>query len=108
MIIRIQYLITVIFYLDIFKAFDTVKHTSLLDLLDFFGFGQYFKRAIQTLYSEYNSSVKFPWGTACRLDISLGIKEGDPVAPFLFLLVMQTLEKVKLNAVNFLMILLFF
>ena len=60
-------------------------------MLDFFGFGQYFKRAIQTLYSDCNSSVKLPWGTTHRFNISRGIKQGDPAAPFLFLLVMQVM-----------------
>lgn len=80
-----------ILFIDIYKAFDTVKHNFLFDLLDFFGFGKYFKRAIQTLYSDCNSSVKLPWGTTHRFGISRGIKQGDPAAPFLFLLVMQAM-----------------
>lgn len=75
----------------IYKAFDTVKQTFLFDLLELFGFGQYFKKAIQALYTECNSSIELPWGTTHRFNISLGIKQGDPVAPFLFLLVMQAL-----------------
>ena len=63
----------------------------LSEVLDYLGFGQYFKRATQTLYSECNSSVKLPWGTTHRFNISRGIKQGDPAAPFLFLLVMQTM-----------------
>ena len=56
-----------------------------------FGFGQYFKRAIQTLYSDCNSSVKLLWGTTYRFNISRGVKKGDPAAPLLFLLVMQAM-----------------
>lgn len=78
-------------YIYIYKAFDTVKHNFLFDLFDFFGFDQYFKRAIQTLYNDCNSSVKLPWGTTHRFSISRGIKQGDPAAPFLFILVMQTM-----------------
>lgn len=66
-----------ILFIDIYKAFDTVKREFLFDLLDFFGFGQYFKRAIQTLYSDCKSSVKLPWGTTRRFSISRGIKQGD-------------------------------
>lgn len=80
-----------ILFIDIYKAFDTVQHDFLFNLLEFFGFGPYFIRAIQTLYNDCNSSVKLPWGTTHRFNISRGIKQGDPAAPFLFLLVMQTL-----------------
>lgn len=38
----------------------------LFDLFNYFGFGQHFKKAIQTLYSDYNSSVKLAWGTTHR------------------------------------------
>lgn len=80
-----------ILFIDFYKAFDTVEHTFLFNTLDFFGFGSYFKRAIQTLYEGCNSSVKLPYGITPRFNIERGIKQGDPIAPFLFLLVMQTM-----------------
>lgn len=80
-----------ILFVDIYKAFDTVSHDILFGVLELFGFGQYFIKAIKTLYNNCNSSVKLPWGTTHRFNILRGIKQGDPAAPFLFLLVMQTM-----------------
>lgn len=81
-----------IIIIDIYtQTFDTVKHDFLFDLLDLLGFGQYFKRAIQTLYSDYNISVKLPRGTTRRFSISRGIKQEDVASLLKFLLVMQTM-----------------
>lgn len=79
-------------FVDFYKAFDTVEHHFIFDVLEFFGFGDYFQRAIRTMYHNCNSSVKLPFGTTARFKIGRGIKQGDPAAPFLFLLVMQALS----------------
>ena len=81
-----------ILFVDYYKAFDTVEHQFIFDVMDFFGFGDYFKRAIRTMYHNCNSSVKLPFGTTARFPIGRGIKQGDPAAPYLFLLVMQALS----------------
>ncbi len=38
-----------ILFIDFYKAFDTIEHSFLFKTLEFFGFGSYFKSAIQTL-----------------------------------------------------------
>lgn len=88
------------FVVDYNKAFDTVEHHFIFDVLDFFGFGDYFKRAIQTMYQDSNSSVKLPFRTTPRFNIGREIKQGDSAAPYLFLLVMQALT-MCLNLNNF-------
>ncbi len=62
-----------------------------MDTLSFFGFGNHFIKAIRTVNSNCNTSIKLPFGTTPRFDTSRGVKQGDPSAPFLFLLVMQVL-----------------
>lgn len=80
-----------ILFVDFYKAFDRVEHDFMLETLDFFGFGEYFKRVIQTLYNGCNSSIKLANGTTPRFPIGRGIKQGCPISPFLFLLVTQTM-----------------
>ncbi len=77
--------------MDFYKAFDTVEHQFLFEILDFFGFGNYFRWAIQTMYQNCSNSVRLPFVTTPRFTIGKGIKQGDPAAPYLFLLVMQAL-----------------
>lgn len=80
-----------ILLVDYYKAFDSVDHSFLMETLGFFGFGSNFIRAIRTIYSNCNTSIKLPFGTTPRFNTSRGVKQGDPAAPFLFLLVMQVL-----------------
>lgn len=56
-----------IFFVDFYKAFDTVNHKFMFEALDLFGFGKFFKRAIYTLYNGCNSSVKLINGTTPRV-----------------------------------------
>ena len=81
---------SLVLFIDYYKAFDTIEYSFLFNTLDFFGFGSYFKSAIQTLYKRCSSSVKLLNGTTRSFNIERGIKQGDPIAPFLFLLIMQT------------------
>lgn len=78
-------------FIDYYKAFDTVDHGFLLTLLNFFGFGSKFIHAIHVMYTNCNSSIKLANGTSGRFSISRGIKQGDPAAPYLFLVIMQAL-----------------
>jgi len=78
-----------ILFIDFHKAFDTIEHTFLFKAIDFFGFGNYFQKAIKTLYKGCNSSVKLARGTSGRFEIGRGIRQGCPISPFLFLLATQ-------------------
>ncbi len=80
-----------ILFVDFFKAFDTIDHNFMLETLIFFGFGEYFLKAIQTLYNDCNSPIKLSHGTTSRFKINRGIRQGCPISPFLFLLVTQTM-----------------
>jgi len=70
-----------ILFIDFYKAFDTIEHNFILKSISFFGFGNYFYKAIQTLYNGCSSSVKLETGTSERLSISRGIRQGCPVSP---------------------------
>lgn len=72
-------------FVDFYKAFDTVSHQFMLQVIQCLGFGNRFLRAVQTLYKGSNSSVKVTNGTTPRFNISRGI------SPFLFLLVTQVM-----------------
>lgn len=78
-----------IFFLDFFKAFDTVEHSFIFKSLHKFGFGPYFCDAMKTLYAGGNSSVKLSDGTTQRFNLERGVRQGCPVSVYLLLVTAQ-------------------
>lgn len=52
-----------ILLLDFYKAFDSVEHQFIISSLEKFGFGPLFNKAVRTLYSNCNGSIKLHSGT---------------------------------------------
>ena len=74
-----------IFFLDYYKAFDTMEHEILFQALRKIGFGDAFCRMVQMLYINGNSSIKLSNGTSPRFFLKRGVRQGCPVSPYLFL-----------------------
>ena len=77
--------------LDIEKAFDSVNHDFLLQVLKHFNFGDQFISWIKTIYSCRKSYVINNGFLTDPIDIAKGIFQGCPVSPYLFLLIIETL-----------------
>ncbi len=82
---------SLILFIDFYKAFDTIEHYFMFKVIAFFGFGIFFQKAIQTLYNGCNSSVQLTHGTCPRFNMGRGIRQGCPISPLLFLLVVQVM-----------------
>lgn len=67
-----------IFFLDFYKAFDSVEHPFIMRTLKHFGFGEKFIKIINMIYNEINSSVSLPQGTTKRFEVKRGIRQGCP------------------------------
>lgn len=87
-----------ILFLDFYKAFDSLEHSFIYQSLTKFGFGNFFTQAIKTLYTNCNSSILLKYGTSPRFKVSRGIRQGCPVAPYLFLLSAQILSSLILES----------
>lgn len=68
-------------FLDSYKAFDTIEHKFILKLLKKIGFEGYFSTAIKTIYANSSSSVKLMGGTSPRFSLARGIRQGCPASP---------------------------
>ncbi len=89
-----KYLVTndnFLLFLDFYKAFDSLEHKFIFQALAKFGFGDYFCKAIRTLYRNNNSAIKLKCGTSPRFNLSRGVRQGCPISPYLFLLASQFL-----------------
>uniref|UniRef100_A0A669D202 Reverse transcriptase domain-containing protein n=1 Tax=Oreochromis niloticus TaxID=8128 RepID=A0A669D202_ORENI len=88
-----------ILFLDFYKAFDTIEHQFIFHSLEKFGFGEFFCKAVKTLYTNGNSSIKMINGSTPRFDLKRGIRQGCPISPYLFLLCTQILATNISNSV---------
>lgn len=85
-----------IFFLDYYKAFDTLEHKFLFQALQNIGFGKSFCRMVQMLYTNRNSSIKLSNGTSPRFFLKRGVRQGCPVSPYLFLIATQFLAHISI------------
>ena len=88
--------------IDFQKAFDSVSWKFLYLTLKKFNFGTSFIHWIETLYTHISSCIINPGTTSPYFKISRGVRQGDPLSPYLFLLVVEILgslirdnEKIK-------------
>ena len=78
--------------LDIEKAFDSVSHQFLFQVLERFNFGNNFISWVKTLYNDRKSYVLNNGYLSPVIDMNNGIFQGCPISPYLFLLVIETMS----------------
>ena len=88
----------VICKLDIKKAYDHVNWEALLDLLKRMGFGVRWCRWIHTCISTVQFSVLFNGSPTDFFGSSRGLRQGDPLSPMLFLVMMEVFSKMMKRA----------
>lgn len=81
-----------IFFIDFYKAFDSIEHLFIFNCLKLFGFGDKFQNIIKSLYENSNSSFFLLCGTSARFPIDRGIKQDCPISPFLFIITTEMLS----------------
>ena len=79
--------------LDWEKAFDKIQHDKLLLALHRLGFSQHFIDVIQNCYRKPTFYVKDDFGTSEIKQQRSGIRQGCPLSPFLFTLVMTCIDE---------------
>jgi hypothetical protein len=75
-------------FVDLIKAFDTINHDLLYQILIKYSLPTTLVQNIKKLYD--NCKVKIKVGkTFTKIDYTTGIHQGDSMSPVLFLFVMQ-------------------
>ncbi|GKE24246.1 RNA-directed DNA polymerase, eukaryota [Tanacetum coccineum] len=81
-----------LFKVDFEKAYDSVRRDYLDDILHNFGFGKKRRMWIKGCLSSYMGSALVNGSPSSEFQFFKGLKKGDHLSPFLFILVMEILH----------------
>ncbi|GKE33508.1 RNA-directed DNA polymerase, eukaryota, reverse transcriptase zinc-binding domain protein [Tanacetum coccineum] len=83
---------SMIFKVDFEKAYDSVRWDFVVAILKKFGFGEKWCNWIQSCLQSSRGSILVNGSPTPEFQFFKGLKQGDPLSPFLFILVMESLH----------------
>jgi hypothetical protein len=89
-----------IVFVDFSKAFDSVDRDKMFEILELYGIPSKLIAAIRVLYTDTCSTILTPDGKTSPFQIQAGILQGDTLAPFLFIIVVDYVLRMSVDTIN--------
>ena len=86
-------------FVDFSKAFDSVNRDTMFEILELYGIPKEIIEAIKVLYTNTQATVLTPDGETDPFGILAGILQGDTLAPFLFIIVIDYIMRVSVDSI---------
>ena len=83
--------------LDLAKAFDTVQHDSIRNALVSHGIPENVQEVIYSMYKDA-TVVTVPEGTTREIHLKNGVKQGCPLSPLIFNLILEWESGLKMQS----------
>lgn len=84
--------------IDFSKAFDSIDHDFLFNMMELFGFGEVFINNVRTLISSRTSQVNINGFLTKKFELQRGVPQGDPISAYLFIMCIEVLaHKLRSN-----------
>ena len=81
-----------LFKTDIAKAYDSVAWDYLDDIMIEMGFGNIWRKWVKVSFTSGFSSILVNGSPTNEFKLGRGLRQGDPLSPFLFTLIMEGLS----------------
>ena len=87
--VKANKLSAIITFIDFRKAFDSIHRGKMMKILRAYGIPPNLLKAIEQMYADTRAKVISPDGETELFEITAGVLQGDTLAPFLFIIVLD-------------------